>query len=88
MNTVLEAMIRDKIISIIRGVSSQDIVSAVAALSKGGVHFVEVTFNPASEEASARPGAGLLRPPAAVRGSHGSLRRRPFLGPRDRQARP
>ena len=53
MEKILEAMLQDKIVSIIRGVASQQIIPAVAALEAGGVRFVEVTFNPADEAASA-----------------------------------
>lgn len=52
MNT-LEEMLSAKIISIIRGVVSDNIVSAVEALERGGVRFVEVTFRPGDEKACA-----------------------------------
>lgn len=50
MNT-LDEMLDSKIISIIRGVASSGVVSAVEALERGGVKFVEVTFRPGDEKA-------------------------------------
>lgn len=50
--TLLEEVLRYKVISIIRGVSSQQIVETVRALVEGGIRFVEVTFNPADEAMS------------------------------------
>lgn len=50
--SVLQEMLDAKIISIIRGVSSRDIVQAVAALQRGGVRFVEVTYRPGDAAAS------------------------------------
>ncbi len=49
--SLLQDMLDAKIISIIRGVASQDIVPAVEALQHGGVRFVEVTYRPGDEEA-------------------------------------
>lgn len=51
--STLEEMLDSKIISIIRGVASQGIVSAVEALERGGVKFVEVTFKAGDEKACA-----------------------------------
>lgn len=44
MNKILQEILDVKIISIIRGVSSQNILPAVEALYKGGIRFVEVTY--------------------------------------------
>lgn len=49
--SLLEELLEAKIISIIRGVSSEQIVPAVEALARGGVRFVEVTFRPGDQEA-------------------------------------
>lgn len=49
--STLEEMLDSKIISIIRGVASSGVVSAVEALERGGVKFVEVTFRPGDEKA-------------------------------------
>lgn len=51
--SILEEMLDAKIISIIRGVASTDIVPAVEALERGGVRFVEVTYRPGDEAACA-----------------------------------
>lgn len=50
--TLFEEMLDKKIIAIIRGVASTEIVPAVEALYKGGLCFVEVTYRPASKEES------------------------------------
>lgn len=42
----------EKIIAISRGISSSHILKAADALRRGGVHFMEVTYNPSNEEAS------------------------------------
>lgn len=52
MNQILNQLHEEKLISIIRGVSSKDISKAVEALYEGGIHFVEVTFRPGDEQAS------------------------------------
>ena len=49
--SLLEELLEAKIISIIRGVSSDQIVPAVEALARGGVRFVEVTFRPSDQAA-------------------------------------
>ena len=49
--SLLQEMLDAKIISIIRGVASQDIVKAVEALQRGGVRFVEVTYRPGDDAA-------------------------------------
>ena len=49
--SLLQEMLDAKIISIIRGVASQDIVKAVEALQRGGVRFVEVTYRQAMQPA-------------------------------------
>ena len=42
----------EKIIAISRGISSSHILKVADALRRGGVHFMEVTYNPSNEEAS------------------------------------
>ncbi|MBR9947912.1 bifunctional 4-hydroxy-2-oxoglutarate aldolase/2-dehydro-3-deoxy-phosphogluconate aldolase [Clostridiaceae bacterium Marseille-Q4145] len=42
----------EKIIAIARGISSNYILKTADALRKGGVHFMEVTYNPSDENAS------------------------------------
>jgi 2-dehydro-3-deoxyphosphogluconate aldolase/(4S)-4-hydroxy-2-oxoglutarate aldolase len=49
---ILEKIKSEKIIAIIRGVSSEHIIPTVEALVNGGIHCVEITFNPSSEEKS------------------------------------
>lgn len=49
---ILEKVLQKKIIAIIRGVSSQNIIKTVQALLDGGIECVEVTFNPSNEEKS------------------------------------
>lgn len=49
-NKVLDKILEDKIVAIVRGISSDKIVSLVEAMVKGGVHCVEVTFDQSSEE--------------------------------------
>lgn len=50
--TVLADILHNKVVSIIRGVPSKNIVDAVSALAEGGVRCVEITFNPADPVAS------------------------------------
>lgn len=47
---VLDKILEDKIIAIVRGIPSSQIVSLAAALEKGGVTCMEVTFDQSSEE--------------------------------------
>ena len=47
---VLDKILEDKIIAIVRGIPSSQIVSLAAALKKGGVTCMEVTFDQSSEE--------------------------------------
>lgn len=41
----IEELLENKIIAIIRGVSSENIINTVKALSDGGIRAVEITFN-------------------------------------------
>lgn len=50
---LLKEMLSEKIISIVRGVRSTEIVAAAEALERGGVCFVEVTYRPGDTEACA-----------------------------------
>ena len=52
MNNSLQKILDNKVIAIIRGISSKYILDTVQALSEGGVRCVEVTFNPKDEDAS------------------------------------
>lgn len=52
MNEVLQGVLQEKIIAIIRGVKSSDILPAVEALYRGGIRFVEVTYTPGDVSAS------------------------------------
>ncbi len=47
---VLDRILEGKIIAIVRGISSEKITDLVAAMEKGGVTCVEVTFDQSSEE--------------------------------------
>lgn len=49
---ILKKIKEGKIIAIVRGVSSDKIVALAQALYSGGIHFVEVTFDQSSEDAS------------------------------------
>ena len=49
---VMQRIMDGKIIAIIRGISSDKIVSLVEAMRKGGVQCAEVTFDQSSEEAA------------------------------------
>ena len=49
---ILSKIKEGKIIAIVRGVSSDKMVALAQALYSGGIHFVEVTFDQSSEEAS------------------------------------
>lgn len=52
MKNVMEMILKEKIVAIIRGIHSDYIIDTVTALVNGGIHCVEVTFNAKSEEAS------------------------------------
>jgi len=52
MHKLLPKILNRKIISIIRGVGTEGLAPAVEALLRGGVDFVELTFDAASEENS------------------------------------
>lgn len=47
---VLQAIEREKLIAIIRGVAVQDIEGVLAALLRGGIHMVEITYDHHSRE--------------------------------------
>lgn len=47
---VLDKIVAGKIVAIVRGISSTKIVNLAAALEKGGVNCIEVTFDQSSEE--------------------------------------
>lgn len=49
---VIQKIIDGKIIAIIRGISSENIIDLVEAISKGGVYCAEVTFDQSSAEAA------------------------------------
>lgn len=49
---ILQEILKHKIISIVRGVHSSQILDVVKALQEGGVCCVEVTFHPANAEVS------------------------------------
>ncbi len=49
---VLDRILAEKIIAIVRGISSEKITGLVGALEKGGVCCVEVTFDQSSEKAA------------------------------------
>ena len=48
MHTTLAELSEKKIISILRGVTSADILPVAEALYRGGIRFIEVTFNTSS----------------------------------------
>lgn len=48
--TVLDKILKGKIVAIVRGIESDDIVNLVEAMEKGGITCVEVTFDQSSEE--------------------------------------
>lgn len=50
--SVLEAMNAQKIVAIIRGIPSCNIISTVNALQKGGIWFAEITYRPGDAMAS------------------------------------
>lgn len=52
MENLLAELLKKKIVAIIRGVSSENIVPVGEALYRGGIRFMEVTFNAASLQAS------------------------------------
>lgn len=49
-NEVLNKILDGKIIAIVRGIPSEDVVSLAEALVKGGISCIEVTFDQSSEE--------------------------------------
>lgn len=49
---ILEEMLKHKIIAIVRGVKSEDILDVAKALKDGGVNFMEVTFDASSKDGS------------------------------------
>lgn len=50
---VFNRILEDKIIAIVRGISSAKIASLAEALRKGGIHCIEVTFDQSSPEKAA-----------------------------------
>ncbi len=48
MKTIVEKIKEEKIIAIVRGLSGEGIIRTAQALRKGGVTFIEVTFNQSS----------------------------------------
>ncbi|WP_317856124.1 bifunctional 4-hydroxy-2-oxoglutarate aldolase/2-dehydro-3-deoxy-phosphogluconate aldolase [Chakrabartyella piscis] len=52
MSKVLQKLIDGKVVAIVRGISSKDIIPTVQALKDGGITCVEVTFSMSSEEKS------------------------------------
>ena len=50
---VLEQILKGKIIAIVRGIPSKDIVNLATAMEKGGINCIEVTFDQSSPEAAA-----------------------------------
>jgi len=49
-NQVIETILRKKIIAIVRGYSTEEVVKLAAALHKGGVDLLEITFPTEGEE--------------------------------------
>ncbi len=49
---ILQTILDHKVIAIVRGISSKDIINTVQALKDGGIRCVEVTFNQKDAEAS------------------------------------
>ncbi len=49
-NEVLDRILKEKIVAVVRGVSSGQIIDLAQALEKGGVTCIEVTFDQSSEE--------------------------------------
>ena len=47
---VLNKILEGKIVAIVRGIPSEDVVSLAEALVKGGINCIEVTFDQSSEE--------------------------------------
>ncbi len=44
-NTVIDAILRHKIIVILRGLTEDELLNTVRALYKGGIRLAEVTYN-------------------------------------------
>ena len=49
-NTVIQKIIDEKVIAIVRGIYNEDCLNLAKALLKGGVKLIEVTFDQKSEE--------------------------------------
>ena len=49
-NEVLNKILAGKIVAIVRGIPSEDVVALAKALVKGGINCIEVTFDQSSEE--------------------------------------
>ena len=49
-NKVLNKILEGKIVAIVRGIPSEDVVDLAKALVKGGINCIEVTFDQSSEE--------------------------------------
>ncbi len=49
-NQVLERLLSEKVVSIVRGIPEKDIDAVVQALHEGGIHCVEFTFDYGSED--------------------------------------
>lgn len=56
---VMEAILREKIIVIVRGVGLEDMEKLVEAISAGGISLVELTFDQTSEKARMETLAGI-----------------------------
>lgn len=52
MNTILNEILDKKIIAIVRGIDSKDILKTAEALYDGGVRCIEVTFKPYDKDGS------------------------------------
>ena len=52
MKATYDRILKERIIAVIRGISSGHMLSAVRALTEGGIVCVEVTFDPGDEEKS------------------------------------
>ena len=54
-NEVLNKIMAGKIVAIVRGIPSEDVVDLAKALVKGGINCIEVTFDQSSEERQRTP---------------------------------
>ncbi|MDD3361173.1 MAG: 2-dehydro-3-deoxyphosphogluconate aldolase [Hespellia sp.] len=52
MNTIVDFIKKERLIAVLRGISSERIEAVLEALYEGGIVLAEITFNPADEEAS------------------------------------